>query len=313
MTESPVERPLRIFLSACLAITLFAIMNVLVKMAMETQSVPQALFFRNLIGMIPVLILIHRAGNWGLLRTENHFGHFIRSFVGLASMACFFLSFALLPLADATALHFAAPLILTALSVPLLGERVGRHRWAAVVVGLAAVIFMIGPAGDGNMFGAGVALMAAILSALAMIAIRRLGRTEHSLTIVFYFTLYGILFTGVAMMFAWTPLDARALALLVGVGLAGGLGQVFLTYCYARAPAAYVSPFNYLAIVFAAGFDFLIWAQVPDWRIAAGSSVVIATGLYIVFREARKRKPEAPPTSLYALQPAQPTEEDRKG
>lgn len=312
MTESPVERPLRIFMAACLAITFFAVMNMLVKIVTETQSVPQALFFRNLIGLVPVLFLIGRTGNWNLVKTTRHGGHFLRSFVGCASMSCFFLSFALLPLADATAIHFAAPLILTALSVPLLKERVGPHRWAAVVVGLGAVLFMLAPAGDGNMTGAFVALSAAVLSAFAMIAIRRLGSTEHALTIVFYFTVYSTLFTGIAMLFAWEPIGSRALLLMAGIGLTGGIGQIFLTYAYAHAPAAYVSPFNYLAIVFAAAFDILFWGVIPGWPIMAGSFVVIATGLYIVFREARKKRPLPVRTSLYALQPTQPTDEDRK-
>lgn len=287
-------------------------MNLLVKIVTETQSVPQALFFRNFIGLVPVLFLIGRAKNWGLLKTKRPGGHFIRSFVGIMSMACFFTSFALLPLAEATAIHFAAPLILTALSVVLLKERVGKHRWAAVCIGLAAVLFMLGPAGNSNLLGSFVALGAAVLSAFAMIAIRKLGSTEHSLTIVFYFTAFSSLFTGIAMIFAWTPLDSRALLLLIGIGLSGGIGQIFLTYAYAHAPAAFVSPFNYLAIVFAAFFDILIWQEIPDWRIAVGSTIVIATGLYIVFREARKHREAKIRTSLYALQPTQATEEDRK-
>lgn len=313
MPEARVDKPFRIFLCACAAITLFAVMNMLVKMVTETQSVPQALFFRNIIGLIPVLILIARSDErWGLLKTTRHGGHFFRSFVGLLSMSCFFWSFALLPLADATAIHFAAPLILTALSVPLLKEHVGAHRWGAVIIGLAAVIFMINPGGNSNLFGSAVALCAAFLSSFAMIAIRRLGSTEHSLTIVFYFTAWSTLFTGIAMFFAWTPVDGHALLLLVALGLTGGLGQVFLTYCYAHAPAAYVSPFNYLAIVYAAGLDFLVWGKVAGWHIIAGSTVIIATGLYIVYREARRHQAEKLRTSLYALQPTQPTAEDKR-
>lgn len=308
VTESPVERPLLIFLSACGAVSLFAVMNMLVKFGAESHSVPQLLFFRNAMGLIPVLLLIWRSPqSWNLLKTRRHKGHFVRSFVGVVSMACFFWSFALLPLADATAIHFAAPLILTALSVFLLKEKVGIHRWAAVIIGLGAVLFMLGPAGDGNIHGSLVALSAAVLSAFAMIAIRKLGSTEHALTIVFYFTAYSTVFTGIAMMFAWQPLDWHSLWLLAGIGLFGGCGQVLLTYAYAHAPAAYVSPFNYLAIVYAAAFDMVMWGVVPDWHIVLGSSVVIGTGLYIVFREANKKRASRVRTSLYALQPVRPT------
>lgn len=312
--EHSVEKPLKIFLFACIATTMFAMLNVMVKLVTETNSVPQAMFFRNFIALLPVMALVwyKGGGNWSLIKTRRLGGHFMRSFVGVVSMGCFFLSFAMLPLADATAIHFAAPLILTALSVPMLKEHVGRHRWGAVIIGLVAVLFMLGPAGQGNITGALVALSAAVLSAFAMIAIRKLGSTEHSLTIVFYFTLFSTVFTGVGMIFAWEPLSWQALALMAGIGLFGGIGQVFLTYCYAHAPVAFVSPFNYLAIVFAAGFDILLWGKVPDWHIAAGSAVVIATGLYIVYREARKQQDEKLRTSLYALQPVAPTEEDRK-
>jgi drug/metabolite transporter (DMT)-like permease len=310
--ESPVEHPLRIFLSACGAVTLFAVMNMLVKYGSADHSVPQLLFFRNMLGLIPVSLLIWRnPAGWALLRTQRMGGHFMRSFVGVLSMSCFFWSFALLPLADATSIHFAAPLILTALSVPLLKEKVGIHRWAAVIIGLGAVLFMLGPAGDGNLAGSLVALSAAVLSAFAMIAIRKLGSSEHALTIVFYFTAFSTLFTGVAMAFAWQPLDWRSLWLLAGIGFFGGAGQVFLTYAYAHAPAAYVSPFNYLAIVYAAGFDILLWDKAPDWHIVLGSTVVIGTGLYIVFREARRKHIQRIRTSLYALQPVRPTAQDR--
>ncbi len=312
-TEIRVEKPLKIFLFACIATTLFAVLNVLVKLVTETNSVPQAMFFRNFFAMLPVMILVyHKGKGWSLLKTQRLGGHFMRSFVGVVSMGCFFLSFAMLPLADATAIHFAAPLVLTALSVPMLKEHVGGHRWAAVIIGLVAVLFMIGPAGNGNINGSLVALSAAVLSAFAMIAIRKLGTTEHSLTIVFYFTFFSTIFTGIAMLFAWEPLGWRAFLMMAGIGIFGGIGQVFLTYCYAHAPVAFVSPFNYLAIVFAAGFDILLWGKIPDWQIAVGSTVVIATGLYIVYREHRLRQAENLRTSLYALQPVSPTAEDRK-
>jgi drug/metabolite transporter (DMT)-like permease len=313
-TEIRVEKPLKIFLFACIATTLFALLNVLVKLVTETNSVPQAMFFRNCFAMLPVCLLVWYKGgrNWSLVKTNRLGGHFMRSFVGVISMGCFFLSFAMLPLADATAIHFAAPLVLTALSVPMLKEHVGGHRWAAVVIGLVAVIFMIGPAGGGNITGSLVALSAAVLSAFAMIAIRKLGTTEHSLTIVFYFTLFSTVFTGIAMIFAWEPLGWKAFLMMAGIGIFGGIGQIFLTYCYAHAPVAFVSPFNYLAIVFAAAFDILLWGKIPDWHIAVGSTVVIATGLYIVYREHKLREAEKLRTSLYALQPVSPTEEDRK-
>jgi len=313
MTESHVDNPVRIFLFAVANVICFSVMNLFVKLSADDYSIAQILFFRNALAFIPILYMIWRYGGWALLKTERHGGHFLRGFVGVAAMFCFFASFALLPLADATAIHFAAPLILTALSIPLLGEKVGLHRWGAVVVGLGAVLFMLRPGdgADGHMAGSLIALLAAALAAFAMISVRHLGRTEHALTIVFYFTLYGMVIGGVAMIFMWQPLQAGTVIFLIMTGLLGGVGQIFLTYSYAKAPVAYVAPFAYLSIVFAILFDVLIWAQWPGTHVWGGSLVIMATGLYILYRETKKQRVIAR-TNLYGVQPGMPTEEDEK-
>lgn len=312
MTESPVNNPMKVFLAAIVNVALFSCMNLFVKLAAETHSVPQIMFFRSALALIPVVMLIvwYRK-DFSLFKTKRLGGHLTRSLIGTVSMSCIFTSFSMLPLANATAIQFASPLILTALSVPLLKETVGPHRWAAVIVGLCSVVFMLRPGGEGSLFGSMVAVAAAFLSALAMIAVRRLGSTEHSLTIVFYFSLFSALFAGIAMIFAWTPPTMVSLMYLLAIGLLGGLGQVFLTYAYANAPAAYVSPFSYLTILFSVGFDLLIWGHVPGQEIVTGSVIVVLSGLYIVFREARKQYKAVIRTNLYGLQPAQPTEKDK--
>lgn len=308
--ETPVEKPLKILLAVGLCLLFFGFMNMFVKLATETLPVPQVLFFRNFLGLIPVLFLILQKRDYSLFKTKRHSGHFVRSFVGFFSMCCFFWSFAMLPLANATAIHFAAPLIITALSVVLLDEKVGIHRWSAVLVGLAAVLFMLQPAGDGDPVGSLVAMSAAILAAFAMITVRKLGTTEHSLTIVFYFTAYSSLFSFVWMLFAWEMPDLTSAGYLLAVGLLGGCGQICLTYAYARAPAAFVSAFSYLGIVVAATLDFVIWQQVPGWQIWVGSFVVIGSGLYVVWREAYKKVPVPTATELYGLTPEIPTRKD---
>lgn len=310
MLETPVEKPLKIFLAITTSTVLFSVMNMFVKLASESLPVPQVMFFRNFLGLIPVLFLIWHSGNRDLFKTKNHSGHFVRSFVGFFSMCCFFWSFALLPLANATAIHFASPLIVTALSVVLLDEKVGRHRWSAVLIGLAAVLFMLQPAGEGNPGGSLIAMCAAILAAFAMITVRKLGRTEHALTIVLYFTLYCTAFSGIWSMFTWQTPDFKDMLYLLAVGLLGGTAQVFLTYAYARAPAAFVSPFSYLSIIIAAGLDFAVWHAIPSWQIWVGSTVVILSGLYILWRESHKKIAYPVSTNLYGATPARPTERD---
>ena len=313
MTESNVEKPVVIFLAATGSIAIFSVMNLFLKLGADQGiPIPQLLFFRGLLGLIPVLYLIHKSQTrWALLKTERHGGHFVRSFIGFFSMACFFWSFALLPLANATAIHFASPLIITALSVMFLNEKVGPHRWTAVLVGLGAVLFMLQPAGDGDPIGSLIAMCAAILAAFAMITVRQLGRTEHALSIVFYFSIYCTLFSGVWTFHVWVTPDLTGLFYLLTIGLLGGLGQVLLTHAYAKAPAAYVSAFSYSSIVFATAFDFLIWHHTPAWQVLVGSTVVIASGLYILWRETRKRSPIITNANVYGASPARPTERDR--
>lgn len=286
MVETPVTRPMRVFVLATVAIALMAVMNVFVKLASEHHAVVEIMFFRNALAIVPVLMLIqvHRDG-WSLLKTRRPLGHLLRSCVGMASMTFFFWSFALLPLADATAIQFAMPLILTALSVPLLKEKVGPWRWGAVVVGLIGVLILAAPTGDTDVFGSFVALMAAFTTAITMIIIRKLGKTEHALTIVFYFSVFGTLVTALFLPWFWTPPSLRSFFYLIMTGIAGGAGQVLLTKAYAEAPAAYVSPFSYVSIVFATFFGWLIWDQVPAMHVLIGAGIVIISGLFILYRE----------------------------
>ncbi len=310
MTETPVENPFRIFLYAAGSTAVFAGMNLFVKLASETQSIPQIMFFRNALAMVPILCFMLMLKDAAVFRTTRAKDHFIRAGVGLCGMVCGFSSFALLPMAQATAINFASPLILTALSVPLLKEKVGPHRFGAVIVGLFAVLFMLQPSGESSHLGNGLALLGAFFSAFAMISVRRLGTTEHALTIVFYFTLAGMIAGFVGMLFFWQPITTPvSLIYLIATGLFGGIGQILLTYAYANAPAAYVSPFAYLAIIFSALFDIVIWGYVPEWHTLTGSAVIILCGLYVIFREVLRYGTAHTQTSAFE-QPAQPTERD---
>ena len=288
MTETSVNNPLRIVIAIMLSTLFFGVMNMFVKLSAENVPVPQIMFFRNIFGLLPVIFLICYSRNWSLFKTSRPSGHFVRSFIGFFSMCAMFWSFALLPLANAVAIQFATPLIVTALSVLLLDELVGKHRWAAVLIGLGAVLFMLHPSANSDPLGNLVAICAATLSAFAMIAVRKLGTTEHALTIAFYFMLFAAILSGIWAGFLWEPLNLTQYTFLIIMGLLGGCGQIGLTYAYSRAPAAFVSPFTYSGIIVAAFLDLLVWNVVPSWEIFVGSTIVIGSGLYITLREARK-------------------------
>lgn len=272
-----------------LSVLFFSVMNVLAKLLMDRFPVNEVMFFRSLFALIPVCLVIHFANGFvATLRTRYPWGHLGRSMIGLSAMVATFWSFHLLPLGDAISLNFAAPLFLTALSVPLLGEKVGIHRWSAVLVGFAGVLIIVRPSGDVLNLGAMLALGGALCTAVAMITIRQLSRTELPNTIVFYFTLLTTVMTGLSLPVSWITPGPLDLLLLLATGLCGGGGQLMLTRAYSLAPAALVAPLNYTSLLLAVGFGWLLWGEVPTATMAAGAAVVMASGLYILHRETRR-------------------------
>lgn len=272
-----------------LSVLFFSVMNVLAKLLMDRFPVNEVMFFRSLFALIPVCLVIHFANGFAAtLRTRYPWGHLGRSMIGLSAMVATFWSFHLLPLGDAISLNFAAPLFLTALSVPLLGEKVGIHRWSAVLVGFAGVLIIVRPSGDVLNLGAMLALGGALCTAVAMITIRQLSRTELPNTIVFYFTLLTTVMTGLSLPVSWITPGPLDLLLLLATGLCGGCGQLMLTRAYSLAPAAVVAPLNYASLLLAVGFGWLLWGEVPTGTMAAGAAVVMASGLYILYRETQR-------------------------
>ncbi|MBI3512799.1 MAG: DMT family transporter [Proteobacteria bacterium] len=280
-----------------IAMFLFTIQDAIAKLLVEAGiSIWQVIFCRAAFAFIPLLPLIHARKAWAGLRTRRPRDHLARCLVAMAALLCFFHGLRAIPLADAYALSFSAPLFMTALSVPLLGERVGWHRWSAVGVGFVGVIIMVQPGSGLFQPAALVVLLAALLYALAVILVRGLSATEPALTIVFYFSLGGALMSAPALPLVgvW-PADATAAALMVAIGVVGGLAQLFLTLAYARAPVAVIAPFDYTALVWAVLAGWLLFDDVPAPAVMAGTALVIAGGVYIVRREARLGRPRAAP------------------
>ncbi len=282
------------------SMALFTAQDAIAKYLAEAgYSIWQLMFCRAVFAFLPILPLIHLRRGWAALGTRRPRDHLVRATVSIAALSCFFYGFRFIPLADAYALGFTAPLFMTALSVPLLGERVGWHRWSAVGVGFVGVLMMVQPGGAMFQPAALVVLIAAVLYALGIILVRGLSATEPSLTIVFYFSLFGALITGTTLPFVglW-PRDPTAACLMVALGVVGGLAQLFLTRAYALAPVAVIAPFDYTALLWAVLAGVMVFGDVPDARVLAGAAILIASGIYIIHREARRtpggaRQPEA--------------------
>ncbi len=279
------------------SVLLFSVMNVLVKVLTDRFPITELTFFRSFFALIPVCVAIHMTGGFRrTLRTARPVGHFTRTLIGLTTMVAMFWSFHLLPLGDAIALNFASPLFLTALSVPMLGEKVGVHRWGAVLVGFGGVLVIAKPSGDMLNLGVLVALVGAFCNASAMITIRQLSKTEASNTIVFYFTFLSTALIAVTLPFAWVTPSPLEWAMLTGMGLLGGGAQLLMTRAYSLAPAAVVAPLTYTSLLVAVLFGWLLWGDVPSVATGIGSAIVMASGLYILHRETRRRvTPSEPP------------------
>ena len=269
------------------AMVCVALLSAAVKWAGH-RGVPvfEMVFFRNAFAFVPILAYIARTSGFSVLKTQRPFGHLHRSVVGLIGMTCSFSALQHLALTEATAFTFAAPLFMTALSALMLREPVGWHRWGAVVVGFLGVLIMVHPEpGHMNLVGAAFGLTAALGSALAMVQIRQIAVTEKGPTIVFYFTLAGTVLGLAVSVFHWVSPDPLTLAVLIGAGLVGGVGQLFLTEAIRVAPVGVVAPFDYSQLIWATGLGFLVWGELPHAATLAGALVVAASGIYILHRE----------------------------
>ncbi|MBB3065047.1 DMT family transporter [Limibacillus halophilus] len=268
-----------------LAIALLSAMDASVKYVSDDYPVIEVVFFRSLFAFFPIAFVVLRDGNIGDLKTRNLRGHLGRSLVGLMALMSFFYCLKYMPLADLVAISFAAPLFVTALSIPLLGEKVGLRRWTALLVGFVGVLIMVKP-GSG-VFGllALIAIGATFCYALVLIFVRKLSRTETNAAIVFYYSLTSVVATGLLLPFFWVTPTFPDLLLLIAIGLIGGCAQLTMTAAFRAASVSIVAPFEYTAMFWAVIYGYLLWGDLPGWNIWVGAAVLVASGIYIVHRE----------------------------
>lgn len=275
---------------------LFGIMEALIKWNVAAYPVHELVFFRASFGLVPCLVIVWQAGGIATLKTSRLGEHALRGLVGLVAMWLVFSAYETMKLADVGAILFAAPLFLTALAGPVLGEKVGMRRWTAVFVGFVGILLILKPGGAALQPAAVGVLGAAFLFAVAMTLMRRLGTTESAATITFFLSLFLIAASTIMIaLFGWvtpTPMDFVALAL---IGLIGGTAQLFLTQSLRLGEAAVVSPLRYTSIIWVVLFGYIFWGELPDSMVVTGLVVVITSGLYILHREARLALAEGHP------------------
>jgi drug/metabolite transporter (DMT)-like permease len=292
---------------ANLSVLTFTLMDAIIKDVSRVFPTGEIIFFRNLFAFLPLLLYVWLRGERLNLRTRNVWGHVMRGGFGVTSMFFLFYSYQVLPLSDAIALGLSGPIFVTVLSVPILGEHVGWRRWSAVIVGFIGVVIMTRPGPGVFDVDAIWPLLGAVFYAFAMISIRRLGSSEPSSTIVFYFSAFSVLASLVTIpfgrfdpRFAWVmPQGFWSCVELFAIGLLGGTAQILLTNAYQRARASVVSPFDYTALVYGFILAWVFFQEVPDGFLIVGGLIVVASGVYIIQREtavarAQHRMPPVP-------------------
>ncbi len=277
--------------SILLAVLFFSIMDATAKWLGQDYQPVQIVFLRFVFGLLPVALFVWRGGGLSALRTRRPGLHALRALLIFFALFTFFSGLPRMPLADAIAFAFTAPLFVTALSVPVLGEPVGRRRWAAVLVGFAGALVMVQPGTSGFRFEALWILASALCFAFAMLLTRRMARSETNVAMLAYSTLGAGLLALPLMPFLWKTPAGGDIWLFVLIGLVGGTAAYFIIVAYRNAPAALVAPFEYTALVWAAILGWIIWREQPQPMVWLGAAVIMLSGLYITHRETALARP----------------------
>ncbi len=253
-------------------------------LSFEIESV-QIAFFRGFFSVMFLIPMI-AAGKVRPWRSKRIQGHFWRTAMGTCSMVLGFYALALLPLADATALAFSQPLFSVVLAALVLHEKVRWRRWTATVVGFIGVLVMVRPGAGSLQPGAIVALCNAMSVAVSVLLVRRLSDSETPLMILTQFALFSTLFLIAPAIWFWRWPTPFGWALAVGVSLTATLGQYVWVQAFAHGEMSAVAPFDYLRLPFAVFVGWLIWGEMPVIWTYVGAAIVIASALYIAYREA---------------------------
>jgi len=292
LSRKPSDHPLlgiSLMLGAVLA---FAFMDVAMKLLVAEYPAIQVTFLRCA-GSMPLFALaIIASGDREQFVSANLGLQIVRATIGILMLTSVGICFRELPLADAYAIFFAAPLLIVLLSGPLLGEAAGKRLVIAALLGFAGVLIVLKPEGQSLALslGASMGLVGMLCYSFTSILLRRLGRQDSALTIAFYYTLLAGAGSAVLVWPVWQPIqrsDWVALAVLIS---AGTVAQFLISMAYRRASPATLAPFEYTAMIWALLFGYSMWRDIPGIRMIAGSIVVVAAGLYIIHHERQQTR-----------------------
>ncbi|WP_448136530.1 DMT family transporter [Stenotrophomonas rhizophila] len=277
-----------------MAVACFSLMDAGMKQLASSYPTLQVTFLRGAASLPFVLVWVLATAGPRSLVPKRWALHLLRGALGMAMIGCFVYALRSLPLSTAYTIYFVAPLLIAALSVPLLGEHVGPRRWIAIGIGLVGVLVVLRPGVGGFISVPGLmVLLAATAYAVAAITVSMLTRTDTPQSMVVWFLVIMAVGAGLLAIPDWQPLQLGHAALIAGMGLAGAGGQVALTRAFQLGEASLIAPLEYTGLVWVIGWDLLFWGALPDRFTWMGAAIIVASGLYLLHRE-RVRQVQAP-------------------
>ena len=268
------------------AAALFTVMDAGMKILAEHYSSMQVTALRSLASLPLVYVYVAWRSSFAAMLRVRWPLHMLRGALAVVMLFMFVYGLRRLAMTETYTIFYVAPLLITALSVPLLGERVGAARWLAIAIGLAGVLIVLRPTGAGVFTLAGLAIVAsAVCYTISAIAVRILGRTDSMESLMFW--LISMLAFGSAALAwpHWQPVRPQDAWIIVGVGITGFCGQWGVTYAFRHGEVSAVAPFEYTSIVWTLGLDRLLWQTVPDHYTLLGAAIIIGAGIFLVRRE----------------------------
>ena len=294
MTLAP-ARSLRAVLLMLAAVALFSLMDAGLKLLAAHYPPFQVAALRGASSLPFVLVWVAATSGLAPLLRVRWPLHLLRGVLGITMMAAFVYALQTLPLSTAYAIFFVAPLLITALSVPLLRERVGPRRWTAIAVGLVGVLVLLRPTGEGMLSLASLAvLLAALMYAISAISVRVLARTDSTQSMMVWLLTMMALGAGALAIPGWVDIRASDGWIILGVGIAGAFGQYAITEAFRRGEASLIAPLEYTALVWGVLLDATLWGVLPDRITWLGAGIIVASGLYLLRRERVHAEAEHP-------------------
>ncbi|MEO3432168.1 DMT family transporter [Inquilinus sp. CAU 1745] len=276
------------------AMMLFVSLDTTAKYLSQTLPVPQVVWARYTAHAL-ILVVLFAPRLPRLLKTQRLGLQLVRSFMLLSTTLLFFLGLSQVPLASASSIMFLTPIIVTALSVPLLKEQVGPRRWAGVLVGFMGAMIVIRPGADVLHSASMLIFAATFFNALFHITTRILGRTEDALTTLIYTAALGSLLSSLWVPFFWAWPSVEEWALIGLLGIFGAASQYALIKAFEAAAPVVIAPFNYTTLIWATFYGYVLFGDLPDRWTLLGAAIIVASGLYIFYRERVRRSPPPRP------------------